>query len=110
MIADIINSEAFDIVALQEVRDYRAVELLKRFVGKQYWKSYCDISNSREPEFAFLWNVNTIDLYRDNDDEHVMPRFINEYSGGFKRVPYYGRFTPKAAPKELSNNGLVRHL
>ncbi len=97
-IADIIVKEGFDIVALQEVRDAHAVERLKKYLPG-YWKSYCNIKPSVEPEFAFLWNGFTFGLYRNSDDEIVLPEVVNLHSGWIKRDPYYGRFTPKLAPK-----------
>ena len=106
-IAEMILDANFDIVALQEVRDYKAVELLNSALGSSQWENYCSYELSKpcdylklgEPEFAFLWNSNTMALCRDSDDEPVTPTFIEEYRGSFKRLPYYGRFTPTAAPK-----------
>ena len=104
-IAGIILGERFDVVALQEVRDYRAVDWLKKhlcILGGQNWKSYCDISTPSEPEFAFLWNAGKIRIYRDMNDQPVMPVVLREYEGypgGFERPPYYGRFTPISSPK-----------
>jgi endonuclease/exonuclease/phosphatase family metal-dependent hydrolase len=106
-IAEMIETENFDIIALQEIRDYGAVDLLKKSLGNSRWMSYCNYDKAKpcdntklsEPEFAFLWKSNTMSLCRDINDEPIVPIFIENCRGSFKRLPYYGRFTSKIAPK-----------
>lgn len=100
-IADIILREQFDIVAIQEIRDAQALLLLKRRLPPN-WECYCPEQTLDEPEYGFIWNMRTINLYHDADGNCIMPETIDRYGSGItkiKRDPYLGRFTPRFAPK-----------
>jgi len=117
-IAKIIKEEGFNIVALQEVMDGRAVETLKHslnIMGRQKWRSSFAmpdfrrdaVTESEDTEsenmhlgFAFLWDTDKFNLHKDISENEVMPSIYHATgSVKFKRSPFYGRFVPKNLPK-----------
>ena len=98
--AEIILSEQFDIVALQEVKRKEAIDyLLQRLPGwaGDYGKSQSDsdYGNNIDSEggglgFAFLWNTRRVTEC--SKDGH--PEIITYKSSAMARKPYYGRFSP----------------
>lgn len=120
MIANIINSEGFDIVALQEVLTPNTLNLLKSELGSKWryrWEQprigvgYSGSEQEAEG-YAFLWNSETMELSWTNKmvgmgeksvlEKHVAePHIYNQYRIDRKngeeelaRNPYYGRFKP----------------
>lgn len=89
-IADIILSERFDVVALQEVRRREAIELLKRRLPG--WNGEHGEDRANGLGFGFLWNTKRVrECSRDG-----APEIISAYhsSTQMRRNPFYGRFTP----------------
>jgi endonuclease/exonuclease/phosphatase family metal-dependent hydrolase len=98
--ADIINAEKFDIIALQEVKSQRPIDWLKaRLHG---WEGYHGKSQSDNDYginhegrgtglgFAYLWNMQRV-RECSNDGQ---PEIITRFSSHITRKPFYGRFTP----------------
>lgn len=119
LIAKIIRSERFDILALQEVlaeevlRDYLMPALNEGGAHWDYRWAKPSKSDSYESEgYAFIWNTQTMELSFSNTVEHssgystivkhkVEPHIYDQYKidparGEFQlsRNPYYGRFKP----------------
>ena len=120
LIADIIDSEGFDIVALQEVLSPNVLALLKSKLGAKWryrWeqpKIGIGYSGSEQEAegYAFLWNSQTMELSWTNkmvgfgDFSHLEkhtaePHIYNQYridrrngEEELARNPYYGRFKP----------------
>ncbi len=120
LIAKIICSEQFDIVALQEVLTPNVLKLLKSHLGNRWcyrWeqpKVGTGYSGSEQEAegYAFLWNSDTMELSWMNkvvgagatarSEKHTAePHIYNQYridrSKGeeeLARNPYYGRFKP----------------
>lgn len=119
-IAEIINSEGFDIVALQEVLSPNTLTLLKNKLGSKWryrWeqpKIGVGYSGSEQEAegYAFLWNSETMELSWTDKmvseggvsrlEKHVAePHIYNQYridrrrgEEELARNPYYGRFKP----------------
>lgn len=88
-IADIILSEQFDIVALQEVRRSEAIELLKRRLFG--WDCGYGEAKANGFGFGFLWNTKRVrECSKDN-----APEILTSYHSSIQmsRNPLYGRFT-----------------
>ena len=98
--AEIIISEHFDILALQEVKKRKAIELLKNYLPN--WEGYygksqsdSDYGSGQDSEggglgFAYLWNTKKVrECSRDGQ-----PEIITRFSSNITRKPFYGRFTP----------------
>ena len=98
LLADIILSERFDIVALQEVSRPEALDQLKRRLP-DYWEGYHGRpGNSRAGDFGlgFLWNTRRVrECSKDSQ-----PIIFSEYKSNIRmrRNPFYGRFTPDGLP------------
>lgn len=120
-IADIIKSEGFDIIALQEVLNPNALELLRKKLGNS-WRYRWDqpkigegFSGSKQEAegYAFLWNSETMELSWSNKvsgfgnaasiiknvaEPHIYDQYRIDKKNGqeeLARNPYYGRFKPK---------------
>lgn len=114
MIAEIIDKENFDIVAMQEVLSENVLKdklahLLPN--GKKNWKyrwiqpvqhTAGGMGDKRGEGYAYLWNANKIDLVHSEDEDSGTkisePVIWSQYSGRkyqkIKREPYYARFSP----------------
>jgi endonuclease/exonuclease/phosphatase family metal-dependent hydrolase len=97
IMADIILSERFDIVALQEVKRQEALELLKKRLpgwdgrhGRPGYDSAGDLG------FGYLWNTKRVrECSKDGQ-----PIIFQQYRSNIrmKRNPFYARFTPSGLP------------
>lgn len=108
-IANIIISEQFDIVAVQEMLNPNAAGLLKRYLGSNWyyrWEKPLKSSFAAAEGYAFFWNSRTMSLAPTEEIEgdsivvkSAEPRIFNQYriTAPLKpllRNPYYGRFKP----------------
>lgn len=107
IIANIIISEAFDIVALQEIFSKRAMENLLNRLGPN-WIGSWDSPNSRTAQaaegYAFIWNTRRIKLAESqtvSGKRTYYPRIYNQYridrgqsQKELIRNPYFARFNP----------------
>lgn len=105
-IANIIKSEQFDILALQEVFNKYCVAALTRYLyGWDYrWKKPQKSSSNAAEGFAFIWNKKRIGLSYTEEDglkKIFEPRILDQYKvdkaagqSTLIRNPFYGRFTP----------------
>lgn len=105
-IANIITSEKFDIVAMQEVFSEGAMNMVLSRLGKR-WKGAWDRPNSRSSQsaegYAFIWNTDRIALAESITSEGrrvFQPRIYTKYHtenpwNQLVRDPFYGRFKPK---------------
>ena len=97
VLADIILTERFDIVALQEVMSPVALDLLKRRLPG--WEGcHGKPGNGRSGDFGlgFLWNTRRIrECSKDSQ-----PVIFSQYKSNIRmrRNPLYGRFTPSGLP------------
>lgn len=113
LIADIIEQEQFDIIALQEVIREDAVRRLVSILGTMNWdyryESPRSFSSNAAEGYAFVWNKRTFCLSstEENGTKKIFePRILYQYSQFrekneiFKlaRPPYFGRFTPVNLP------------
>lgn len=130
-IANIISSEKFDIVAMQEIFDEKPMNMiLSRLGGK--WKGAWAKPNSRSVQaaegYAFIWNEDRIELATSvtaSGRRTYQPRIYKQYKIDKKdgqkelvRNPFYGRFKPKYENIEIriinthimfSNSGKDEH-
>jgi|LFRM01.1.fsa_nt_gb endonuclease/exonuclease/phosphatase family metal-dependent hydrolase len=98
--ADIILNERFDIVALQEIKRQKAVDMILERLPS-YWKGEAD---NEVNDYAFIWNTRRIRLVETQTSYGVRtyrPRIYKQYrvdrvSGqtDLVREPYFARFTP----------------
>lgn len=119
LIAKIISSEGFDILAVQEAFSKDAIQSLVKKLnnGSAHWTfrwASPPKSSSREAEgYAFIWNTDRIELSYSNVVESISdyyyiarrpaePIIFNQYRvesihGQYElsRNPFYGRFKPK---------------
>lgn len=107
-IANIISQERFDIVAMQEVFDEKPMRMILARLGVN-WEGAWAKPNSRSSQaaegYAFIWNINRIELAKSITPSGVriyQPRIYNQYkidqNNGqlpLVRNPFYGRFKPK---------------
>lgn len=106
-IANIIVSEKFDIIALQEIFSKRAMDNILIRLGKN-WTGMWDSPNARTAQaaegYAFIWNkrrINLAESVMSNGRRIYYPRIYNQYKidrennqAPLIRNPYYGRFIP----------------
>ncbi|MDD3141619.1 MAG: hypothetical protein PHX08_22015 [Lachnospiraceae bacterium] len=110
-IANIISSEQFDIVALQEVLSEQALNVLLKALGSNWDKAWMKPNKSSSyasKGFAFIWNKKKIHPVTTKKSYGVRvfePEIINQYrlnrSVGqqeLARNPYYARFTTDGLP------------
>lgn len=104
-IAEIINKEKFDIVALQEILSESALKnQLMPALGKNEWdyrwSAPAEYSKNSAEGYAFIWKKNILKLVEGGYN----PRIYGAYGingrhplgeGGLIRPPYVGRFTPQ---------------
>lgn len=114
IIADIIISEQFDIVAMQEVFGKRPMDMILARLGGS-WQGAWAQPNSRSVQaaegYAFIWNSQRIELAENvtvSGKRTFYPRIYQQYKidkhQGQKdlvRDPFYGRFKPKNANFEI---------
>lgn len=106
-IANIILSESFDIVALQEIFSELAMKNLLSRLGSN-WRGCWDRPNSKIAQaaegYAFIWNTKRIKLAESqtiSGKRTYYPRIYNQYRIDYKknqkelvRNPYFARFNP----------------
>ena len=116
-IAQIIDEEDFDIVAMQEVLNENVFNQLLKCLhpGKKQWayrwfqpklKNNYDTEDKRGEGYAYLWNTKRIDLVKtslaDGTVRESQPVIWSQYSkkngGRLEREPYYARFSPAGKP------------
>lgn len=106
LIAKIIAEEKFDIVALQEVKNYGALKLLLSALKNygKHWDGACDEWGSAD--YAFVWNTKRVQLIhvKNKNGERVVSPHTVTAKGASKvlaRAPYCARFEPasKGVPK-----------
>ncbi len=106
-VAEIIRTERFDIIALQEIFSKTAMDMLLIRLGcnwKGSWESPRSTSIQAAEGYAFLWNTDRIELAESvtvNGKRTYYPRIYNQYrvdrtkgQHTLVRNPYYGRFHP----------------
>ena len=106
-IAEIIRTEQFDIIALQEIFSKTAMNMLLSRLGRNWngsWESPQSTSIQAAEGYAFLWNTDRIELAKSvtvNGKRTYYPRIYNQYrvdrtkgQHALVRNPYYGRFHP----------------
>lgn len=113
-IADIISSEHFDIVAMQEVFGERPMDMILTRLGRNWqgaWEKPNSTSAQAAEGYAFIWNTNKIQLAESitaSGKRTYYPRIYNQYRIDRKlgqkelaRNPFYGRFKPKNENYEI---------
>ena len=112
-IAEIIRTEKFDIVALQEIFSETAMRILLKYLGPSWdgrWEQPYYASSSAAEGYAFIWNKMRFKLAATSLDDgnirvaepHVFYQYKldrTKWQEKLIRDPYYGRFTPLALPK-----------
>ena len=104
-IAEIIQSEKFDIIALQEVLKRDAVKQLVGILGESKWEFRFDIPETyagKSEGYAYIWNNRRIDIVKDDNNPMIYKRYTSHYqygSQGLARAPYVIRLTPIHVPK-----------
>ncbi len=105
-IANIICTEKFDIVAMQEIFDITPMNMILSRLGR-HWAGRWDKPNSKSAKaaegYAFIWNTDRICLAESITAEGrrtFEPRIYNDYlielgQNKLSRDPYYGRFKPR---------------
>lgn len=102
-IAEIIVSEKFDVVAIQEVNSKIAIEHLtdvlnrRKNLMREYEFSYGENmpTHSKDPErYGFIWNSKRLRLL--NIPGKINPTYYTNAGGvNLQRPPYYARFTAR---------------
>lgn len=99
----IITKEKFDIIALQEISNAKALDLLLRHLPGGKWKGTCDYFVG---DYAFIWNSERVCLAKNEDSSNnvsriYQPRIYKQYKvdklagqKDLKRDPYFARFYP----------------
>ena len=108
-IANIIKTEQFDVVALQEVLSDKVWDQLKMHLGPDWrfsWERPPQYfgeakADARGEGYAYIWNTQKLDLVEIDVDGYTrefLPRIWRQYrANGQKliREPYYARFSPQ---------------
>lgn len=99
-IAQIINDEKFDVIAIQEALNENVITShLLPALGPQKW-NYCWASpKSHTPSssegYAFLWRKSRLKLIDANSNPQIFPGLEKNIDfGGLLRSPFIARFTP----------------
>lgn len=88
----IIDEENLDIIALQEVTNKNAVELILKGLPKYWTGCHDSYGNSSSPnDYAYIWNTRRL---RECSKDKSPEVFTHVRSNNLVRKPYYGRFTP----------------
>lgn len=107
-IANIILTEEFDIIAMQEILGKSPMDMILRRLGNN-WEGAWDKPNSKSVQasegYAFIWNTKRIKLIESiiaSGIRTYKPRIYERYRVNKEigqrelvRNPYYGRFKPK---------------
>jgi exonuclease III len=111
MFAKIIDTENFDIIAMQETINEGAIYKIKRYLrasynwdykwGQEFGRSDFSDDNKDPPNtrrntakgFTFLWNTRRFQLTNDNS-----PQFMSVRGTNIIRNPFIGRFIPVNGP------------
>lgn len=109
-IAEIIRSERFDVVALQEVlsegKAFTSPDFAKRSIMMelgpewdfQWANAETSLADSRNEGYAFVWNTRRLrmstTILTDNTERTFYPRICRLNKADMQRRPYYARFTP----------------
>lgn len=113
-IANIISTEKFDIIAMQEVFDEKPMNMILARLGS-HWQGAWGKPNSRSAQaaegYAFIWNTDRIELAKSvtsSGTRIYQPRIYQQYKIDKKsgqrelvRDPFYGRFKPKYENYEI---------
>lgn len=113
-IAEIIQQEKFDIVAMQEIlaEGKGVAALLKQAMGPKWELAVSDISYDSDPrgeQYAYIWNtkrVRPVETHVWGRTRVFEPHILNSGNGNeirvdcsrFVRIPYYARFEPVNGP------------
>lgn len=114
-IAEIIYTEKFDIIAMQEIFDEKPMNMILQRLGVSKWKGAWAKPNSRSSQaaegYAFMWNTDRIMLAESvtaSGKRTYYPRIYQQYKVDKKngqkdlvREPFYGRFKPKYENYEI---------
>jgi len=114
LIAEIIYTEKFDIVAMQEIYSDKAMNMVLRRLGGN-WEGRWATPNSKSAlaaeGYAFIWNKRRIELAESlttTGKKVFEPRIYEQYKVDrgkgqqeLLRNPFYGRFKPKNAFMEI---------
>lgn len=114
-IANIISSEKFDVIAMQEVFDSKPMDMIISRLGRMNYAGAWGKPNARSVQaaegFAFIWNKRRIGLAESltaSGKRVYEPRIYQQYRVDRKagqrdlvRDPFYGRFKPLNANFEL---------
>ncbi|WP_409969264.1 hypothetical protein RFF05_04830 [Bengtsoniella intestinalis] len=108
--AEMIQTQEFDIIALQEIQGTASVKAILDNLGS-HWKGKSDQTSyvkntSHEYDYAFLWNTRRVDLVKtklDNGQKRTYsPRIYKQYKidkteqhRKLNHEPYFARFTPR---------------
>lgn len=113
-IANIIRTEKFDIIAMQEVFDEKPMNMILARLGS-HWEGAWAKPNSRSAQaaegYAFIWNTDRIELAKSvttSGTRTYQPRIYKQYKIEKKcgqkelvRDPFYGRFKPRHENYEI---------
>ncbi len=110
-IANIIHTEKYDVVAMQEVFNPKAAEMVRARLGFDWemaWAQPPSINRQAAEGYAYIWNkrrLQPIKTITEHGRRTFEPRIFNQYiidkgSGQIplERNPYYARFTPNGLP------------
>lgn len=95
-LAEIIKSEGFDVVAIQEARSKGAVERLVMELNKNYWDYAFPFGNE---EYAFIWKnrrIKLLELPNNKENPQIVSGYHYRKSVGEVRLvrpPFIGYFT-----------------
>lgn len=88
----IIYEENLDVIALQEVTNKNAVDLILKGLPNYWTGCHDSYGNFSSPnDYAYIWNTNRLRECSKDESPEV---FTQLRSNNLVRKPYYGRFTP----------------
>ena len=100
---DIISSEEFDIIALQEIKGQAALDRILTGLSPDKWKGIAD-EDPTVNDYAFIWNATKFELAKTEElgyKRTYAPRIYKQYridrKNGQKeliREPFFARFFP----------------
>lgn len=96
-IAEIISSERFDVIALQEVFSELAVKTLVSYLGSNEWEYCLPPRYIGKPEYAFLWRKRRLHLVEKGENPRIFENYHSDQPGQTKLIypPLVARFTPQ---------------
>lgn len=95
-LAEIIKTEGFDVIAIQEARSRDAVRYIVKELGERYWDYSFPLGNE---EYAFIWKkrrLRLIELPNNKENPQIASGYHYRRSVGevkLVRPPYVGYFT-----------------